>query len=179
QVLADGVYFEQSTYYHVYALDFFLHAMLLAERNQIPVPENLRQAVGKMLEALALLLEAGIAPRFGDDDGGRLFEPGRNRVEHLSDPLATGAVLYRRGDFKAVVGQLCQETIWLLGLPGVRQFDQLPAISRQPHSRELGASGVYVMASSRPEPQQLFIDCGPQGAHTAGHGHADALSIQF
>src|SRR5262249_5251446 len=24
-----------------------------------------------------------------------------------------------------------------------------------------------------------FIDCGPQGAHSAGHGHADALSIQL
>ena len=26
---------------------------------------------------------------------------------------------------------------------------------------------------------QLFIDAGPQGALTAGHGHADALSIQL
>jgi hypothetical protein len=179
QVLADGVYFEQSTYYHVYALDFFLHAMLLAERNQISVPENLNETVRKMLEALALLVEAGIAPRFGDDDGGRLFEPGRNQVEHLTDPLATGAVVYGRGDFKAVVGQLCQETVWLLGLSGVRQFDQLEATPRLPHSRELGRSGVYVIGSSRPEPQQLFIDCGPQGAHTAGHGHADALSVQL
>jgi hypothetical protein len=26
---------------------------------------------------------------------------------------------------------------------------------------------------------QLFIDAGPQGALTGGHGHADALSIQL
>ena len=35
QVRPDGVYFEQSLYYHVYALDFFLHARLLAARNEM------------------------------------------------------------------------------------------------------------------------------------------------
>ncbi len=36
--------------------------------------------------------------------------------------------------------------------------------------------GIYTMASAG---SQLFIDAGPQGALTAGHGHADALSIQL
>src|SRR5581483_7163636 len=34
QVRPDGVYFEQTLYYHVYALDLFLHVRLLASRNQ-------------------------------------------------------------------------------------------------------------------------------------------------
>jgi hypothetical protein len=38
QVRPDGVYFEQSLYYHVYALDFFLHARLLASRNAMEIP---------------------------------------------------------------------------------------------------------------------------------------------
>ena len=42
QVRPDGAYFEQSTYYHVYALDFFLHARILAARNGIAVPEELK-----------------------------------------------------------------------------------------------------------------------------------------
>ncbi len=33
QVRPDGVYFEQSLYYHVYALDFFLHTRALAACN--------------------------------------------------------------------------------------------------------------------------------------------------
>jgi hypothetical protein len=41
-------------------------------------------------------------------------------------------------------------------------------------SRDVG--GIYTMASAN---TQLFIDAGPQGAFTAGHGHADALSIQL
>jgi hypothetical protein len=36
--------------------------------------------------------------------------------------------------------------------------------------------GVYSMTGRH---GQLFIDAGPQGAFTAGHGHADALSIQL
>src|SRR5205807_1437892 len=41
QVRADGFYFEQSTYYHVYALDFFLHARILAALNGVAKPANL------------------------------------------------------------------------------------------------------------------------------------------
>ncbi len=40
QVRPDGVYFEQSLYYHVYALDFFLHARLLASRNGMEIPSG-------------------------------------------------------------------------------------------------------------------------------------------
>ena len=42
QVRADGFYFEQSTYYHVYALDMFLHARVLAALNGVAIPPALR-----------------------------------------------------------------------------------------------------------------------------------------
>src|ERR1700681_725981 len=38
QVRSDGVYFEQSLYYHVYALDFFLYARILGARNGMEIP---------------------------------------------------------------------------------------------------------------------------------------------
>src|SRR5438270_10612880 len=40
QVRPDGVYFEQSLYYHVYALDFFLHTRVLAGRNGVAMPKG-------------------------------------------------------------------------------------------------------------------------------------------
>src|SRR5215470_3788530 len=40
QVRPDGLYFEQSLYYHTYALDFFLHARRLAALNTVRVPEQ-------------------------------------------------------------------------------------------------------------------------------------------
>jgi len=115
QVQADGFHFEQSTYYHVYALDLFLHAGLLASINDMPIPSDFDHTLERMLDALCLLARAGAPPRLGDDDGGRLFDPRRNHAEHLLDPLATGAVLFKRGDFKYVAGGLREETLWLLG----------------------------------------------------------------
>ena len=180
QVRPDGFHFEQSNYYHVYALDMFLHAALLASRNEVAIPEGFERTLDKMLEAQLLMSQAGVSPRFGDDDGGRLFDPRRNRVEHLLDPLAIGAVLFGRGDFKAAAGGLREEMVWLVGAEGVERFDQLSKPELMPRSTALTDSGIYVMAGAPTgKTVQLVIDAGAQGAIAAGHGHADALSIQL
>jgi Heparinase II/III-like protein/Heparinase II/III N-terminus len=180
QVRPDGMHFEQSNYYHVYALDMFLHCALLAARNGIAAPERFERTLEKMLDAILLMSQAGISPRFGDDDGGRFFDHRRNRAEHMLDPLAAGAVLFGRGDFKSVAGGLREETIWLVGAEGVARYDQLAESVPKPHSAAFPESGFYVMAGlTAGKPSQLIIDAGPQGAIAAGHGHADALSIQL
>ena len=176
QVQADGLHFEQSIYYHVYALDFFLHATVLASMNSISIPAEFDSTLEKMLNALCMLCRAGAPPRLGDDDGGRVFDPRRNRAEHMLDPLATGAVLYGRGDFKSVAGGLREETVWLLGEQGVAEFDRLPATDPVQDSFVLQAAGLYVATNDEPK-QQLVIDAGSQGAMTAGHAHADALAV--
>ena len=176
QVRADGFHFEQSSYYHVYAIDFFLHASVLARLNELTVPDEFEKTLEKMLDALLLVGRAGAPPRFGDDDGGRVFDPRRNRSEHLLDPLATGAVVFRRGDLKGVAGELPEETIWLLGEQGVAEWDCLQTQPPDMDSASLPSAGLYVLATAMP-PSQLVIDAGPQGGQGAGHGHADALSI--
>jgi hypothetical protein len=176
QVQADGFHFEQSTYYHVYALDFFLHAIALASVNNILIPKNLEQTLERMLTALSLMGRAGLPPRFGDDDGGRVFDPRRNRGEHLLDPLATGAILFQRGDLKRAVGELREETIWLLGAEGVGRWDELESAELRMNSLGLLHSGRYFLVSERPT-AQLVVDAGPQGTQSGGHGHADALNV--
>ena len=176
QVREDGWHFEQSTYYHVYALDFFLHSAVLASLNHIPLPPEFDSAMRRMLEALATLARGGAVPRLGDDDGGRLFDPSRNRVEHLLDPLATGAVLYQRGDFKKIAVGAREETLWLIGEAGIEEFENLPEAPPSQDSVAFPATGLYVMLGADPQ-WQFVIDAGPQGADTAGHGHADALSL--
>jgi hypothetical protein len=176
QVQADGFHFEQSTYYHVYALDFFLHSAVLANLNNVPAPHNFEAVLEKMLNALCLLGRGGSPPRFGDDDGGRLFDPRRNRSEHLLDPLATGAILFNRGDYKAAAGDLREETIWLLGVEGVRRWDELEAISPSMESADLPSAGFYLLTAPQAA-AQLAVDAGPQGWGRGGHGHADALSV--
>jgi len=177
QVRADGVYFEQALYYHVYALDFFLYARMLAARNGIPIPETFDHVVEKMLDVLHALSASGAAEGFGDDDGGRVFDPRRNRVENMTDPLALGAVEYQRLELAAGIG-LTEEVLWLFG------ESALPAFSRQPsrvvhNSRAFTAGGIYLISDGEPVPQQMMIDAGPQGAGNSGHGHADALSVRF
>jgi len=176
QVREDGFYFEQSTYYHVYALDIFLHARILAALNGVPISTEFDQILQRMLNALLLLGRAGVPPRIGDDDGGRLFDPQRNRAAHMFDPLATGAVLYQRGDFKFGAGGPREETLWLLGMKGLAEFDSLPSVQPSAASTVLPDSGIYLMADEK-SGQQLLINAGPSGSGRRGHAHADALSI--
>lgn len=177
QVRPDGVYFEQALYYHVYALDFFLHARQFAARNEIAIPPAFDETLIRMLEVLSALSQAGPPEGFGDDDGGRVFNPRRNRVDHLTDPLALGAIIYGRADFKCA-SPLTEEAVWLLGAEGVSHFDALAAGRPEIESKRFEAGGLYVMASSGEAHEQLAIDAGPQGTGRSGHGHADALSVR-
>jgi hypothetical protein len=71
QIQPDGSHFEHSTYYHVYALDFFRLHYALAGR-----PEWLREPLDRMARFLAAVTgPSGELSFLGDDDGGRLFHP--------------------------------------------------------------------------------------------------------
>jgi hypothetical protein len=175
QVRPDGVYFEQTLYYHVYALDFFLHARLLASRNAVAIPAEFDLVLQQMLAFVDALSQNAAPDGFGDDDGGRLFDAARNRAEHLTDPLAAGAAILR--DHKSAT-EITEEAIWLVGehaIPGAER--------RREPVREASVTfpdgGVFIIRSSDPVPQQMTIDAGPQGTGHSGHGHADALSIKL
>lgn len=178
QVRSDGVYFEQSLYYHVYALDFFLHARLLAERNEIKIPSVFDEVVQRMLNVVEALAQAGIAEGFGDDDGGRLFNPRRNRTEHMTDPLALGALAYGRSDLAGA--RLTEDSIWLFGERALSLSKKVePGKARAPKPASFPNGGLYILTSTEPYPQAMMIDAGPQGIGRCGHGHADALSLRL
>ncbi|MFY9561003.1 MAG: alginate lyase family protein [Terriglobales bacterium] len=176
QVRPDGVYFEQSLHYHVYALDFFLYAQLLAARNGLEIPAVYTATMGRMLDVLQALSRAGPPEGFGDDDGGRVFNPRRNHTEHMTDPLAIGTLLYGREDLSAA--RLTEESIWLFGQQAVDALLQENA-HRAPHSAAFPDGGFYVLADSQPYAQQMVVDAGPQGVGRCGHGHSDALSVRL
>jgi hypothetical protein len=179
QILPDGMHFEHSTHYHAYALDFFLHARVLARLNGIPIPPAFDKRIAKMVEVICCLSRSGRPQRMGDDDGGRVFDPRRNRLEHLVDPLTLGAILFNRDDFKTAASNLTEESIWLLGVEAGRQFEDLPGNSGKRASFALEHSGIHVMASSEPAAHEFVIDAGPQEPGRQGHRHADVLSVQL
>jgi hypothetical protein len=176
QVRPDGVYFEQSLYYHVYALDFFLYARLLATANDVDIPAAYDGVLLQMLNVVEALAQAGPAEGFGDDDGGRLFNPRRNRTEHMTDPLALGVLAYDRHDLAAA--ELSEESVWLFGERAVTELVQAKT-KNTACSAAFPDGGLYVLADSPPCPQATVIDAGPQGAGRCGHGHADALSLRL
>jgi len=83
QVRADGSHFEQSTYYHVYALDFFLLHQALG--GALP-----QQKLTRMAEYLAGIMgPRRVLPFLGDDDGGRVFHPYGDRDKFGRDTLGS------------------------------------------------------------------------------------------
>ena len=92
QVRPDGSHFEQSSYYHVYALDMFLFYAQLGGAT-----EEERAILNRMASFLeGLLGPNGELPLLGDDDGGRLQHPFGSRALFGRDTLrAANAFLGR------------------------------------------------------------------------------------
>ena len=67
-----------------------------------------------MLEVVRVLCRNGPPEGFGDDDGGRVFNPRRNRAENMSDPLAVGAALLGSDSLKQSAA-ITEEAIWMFG----------------------------------------------------------------
>jgi Heparinase II/III-like protein/Heparinase II/III N-terminus len=178
QVRPDGVYFEQSLYYHVYALDFFLHARLLASRNGVSIPAELDLVIQRMLAVVRALAQAGPPDGFGDDDGGRVFNPRRNRAEHMTDPLAIGSALFHNDALQSSA-TVTEEAIWLFGAQALTRSAQTSNLRPNPTSQSFPDGGLFLAAGSERFPEQMVIDAGPQGTGRSGHGHADALSVKL
>jgi hypothetical protein len=180
-VRPDGVYFEQATWYHRYTVDFYLHAMLLAERNGVAVPAEVRQRVVLALDHLAAITRGdGTMPLIGDDDGGKLVVLDARSAQDTRAALAQGAVLFDRPDLAAIAAGASSELAWMLGAEGVSRFGRLAPALPSWTSRDFSAGGYYVLRDGwTPTSSVLVLDCGPHGVLNCGHAHADALAFDL
>ncbi len=165
QVRADGSHFEQSSYYHVYALDMFLfHAHLAGCDTQWPEP------LRRMCRFLdALLGPDRELPLFGDDDGGRFFHPFGAHRAYGRATLATAACLIPDPNWNySTEDRQDLANWWLIELP--------PPAATAPayRSQRFEASGLAVLAN---ENYHVVFDTGNLGPAAAGHSHSDALSL--
>src|SRR5262249_34476944 len=116
QVRSDGVYFEQSSYYHRYTADFYTHLRVLAQAREMALPPDETARLAQVFDHLMWITRPdGRSPLVGDDDGGRLIKFCDRAANDFRDTLATGAALFSRGDWKWVAGAATAETLWLLG----------------------------------------------------------------
>jgi hypothetical protein len=178
-VLEDGVYFEQSTYYHRYTTDFYTHLYILMQRNSIPVPEILPRKLLKLLDFLVFTQKPnGKTPFIGDDDGGRLLILNNEEFDDFRSCLSTGSVLFRRGDYKERSGGLNEETIWLLGPSACEAYHSIEPKKPIVTSKDFPVGGYYVMRNRWDrDADYLMLDCGPHGWKNGGHAHSDLLSF--
>jgi len=180
-VRPDGVYFEQSTYYQRYTVDFYTHLALIARTTRLELPDELASRLALAIDHLMWITRPdGTSPLVGDDDGGRLIKLGERPPNDFRDTLASAAALFHRGDWKHVAGQAPVETLWLLGTDGLREYDGLTAVAPAQTGRAFVDGGYFVFRDGWDRTSSYaFIDCGPHGGAGFAHAHADALSFEF
>lgn len=149
QILADGVYFEQSTCYQRYTAEIYLHFLIIAARNAISVPEVMVQRLQRLIEFLiAVRRSDGSMPQIGDADGGWLLPLASRVPDDLRGIFAVAAALFGRADFAWAAGGLAPEVLWLLGPTGAKTFETLqPAPPQTAPSRVFPDGGYVVMRS--------------------------------
>jgi hypothetical protein len=182
QVLADGVYFEQSTCYERYTAEIYLHFMMLAARNHITLPEAVSERVQQMVDhLLAVCAPDGSMPQVGDSDGGRVMPLAQRRADDCRDVFSLAAVFFGRADYAWAADGLTPEVVWFFGSAGARSFAALGETQpSQAPSRLFAHGGQAVMRSDwDTDAHHLIFDTGPLGCRiSGGHGHADLLAIQ-
>jgi hypothetical protein len=178
-VQKDGVYFEQSSYYHRYTTDFYIHFLLLSRLNNLTLPKQVEDSLILLLDHLLYITRPdGTTPLVGDDDGGRLAMLDVRARNDFRGTLAVGAVMFDRADYKFVADGVAEEVLWLTGVDGLSRFDALVPAPPAKTSVAFPNGGYFVMRDGwTADSNYLLFDCGPHGALNCGHAHADALSI--
>ena len=163
----DGSYIEQSSYYHVYALDMFAFHTVVEN-----VSESYRDGLARMAEFLASIInESGELPFLGDDDGGRFFSPYGPRARFVRGTLATASLLLGRRFFAYSQHDVEEVALWWLE---PEQCAKSNGDAMEFHSRVFEDSGIVVM---RRGPVCALFDAGPFGPWSGGHSHSDTLSL--
>ena len=180
QVRPDGVYFEQSSHYHRYTVDLYTHFLILSRVNGQSVPGTVEEKLQLLLDHLMYITRPdGTTGLFGDEDGGRLIKLDDRATNDFRGALSNGASLFGRGDYKFVAREVAEETLWLLGAEGLKEFEKTVPQCPSNTSRAFSDGGYYVMRDSwKAHANYLLFDCGPHGTLNSGHAHADALAIQ-
>ena len=179
----DGVNREQATWYHHEVADMMLHCGLAGRANGLEFSSTYWGRLAAMLEYVASVMDvAGHVPMFGDSDDAMMVRFSQETdFDVFRSLLATGAVLFGRGDFKVKAGRFDDKSRWLLGDSAEQAFAALSVDSaRLPVRREFPEGGYWILGDHLETVHEvrMVADAGLLGyLSIAAHGHADALSF--
>lgn len=176
QLHSDGVYFEQTTYYHRYTTDFYLHLLLTFQASGEPPPVWLLRTVDTLADVLTALRRPDATwPLIGDEDGGQLLSYNRREPNDFRDTMSLAGSLRSRPDYCRAAGGSTPEQLWLLGCDS-------ECVALDTENRTIGGilpDGGFIAAGSELMGDWFLLDAGPHGALSGGHAHVDALAVEI
>ncbi len=177
QFSAGGVHKEEALGYQLFVTELLLTATLLADRNQLTIPAVIRERLARCAEYLFMLVRPdGSMPDYGDE-GMPLFSPtGRTTIE----PMRVLALLEAVSGFQAPLisrpAWVQEETFWFTG----RTVSEFPTATGHQVGPRILARQFDGHVVLRTESAHVHFDCSVHGmGKRAGHGHDDALNIDY
>ncbi len=179
QVRGDGGYCEQSSHYHRYTTDFYANLFVLRQLENAEIEAKHREKLNQLFDFLLFTIQPnGETALFGDDDGGRFYFLDERTLTDFRPTLSLGATILNRGDLKFAAKDTSAELLWLLGVDGLRKFDEIEMLEPKETSKAFERSGFFAMRDSwKADADFLLVDCGEHGFLNCGHAHADALGF--
>lgn len=170
QILSDGVIWEQSTGYHRFVADLCLHTVILAEKNDVPVPRIILLKLEQMIEFLnQIVMSDGLIPIVGDGDEARVVKLDETAYNDVRSTITVGSILFGKD-------WLCtksEEAYWLLGKKALTEESKYMLTGY----KVFRDSGYIVMQD---KDKYLLFVVGPKDSRylqIAGHNHLDMLSF--
>ncbi|PLW66636.1 heparinase [Pseudohalioglobus lutimaris] len=176
----DGGNKEQATWYHHEVADMLLICGIVGRANNQEFSKEYWRRLELMLEFIASIMDiSGRVPMIGDSDDATMSGLSLTRDVYRS-LLSSGAIIFKREDFRLKSSAADDKTRWLLGDSKANQLSQVIGSNRPlPIRRHFPVSGYYILGDEFESENEIrmITDAGPLGfLSIAAHGHADALS---
>ena len=178
QVLPDGADYEGSTGYHCFVLELFLYSFVLCRANQIAIKDEYWGKLHSMLVYLrGILRPDGLLPLIGDTDGSQALPISEQKPDREGGLLTLGAAVFKDAQFKVRHAETLPELLWILGEPGLREFELLTNATEEAHSQAFPHAGTHVLRHE--DLCLLFNANGANAGRPSSHLHNDLLSIEI
>jgi len=180
QVFPDGVSKEQSTRYLFFLFDLYRLAILLAKKESLTISQVVWDRLEKICEYMMTQMDdGGNLPDFGDSSDGLACKLHTTSFHPYRSILTTGAVWFKRGDFKGRGGKMDEYNFWLFGKDDLELYKKLDEDLDEESPRIFPNGGQVILRNGRGAQEAvLSLDAGPFGfLSIAAHAHADALSF--
>lgn len=169
QIYDDGVQWEQAPMYHNEVLHHYLDVLILAQRNNIKIADDVVEKIHAMCTADVIW----------EKPNGEELCMGDSDAIDVRDLTTKGALLFKDSFIKSrSYEKLDYETVWDVGADQAEVYESIPAENAAHKTLEsLPASGNFFFRSSQNSDALFFhFHCGTLGA---GHGHSDQLHVDL